>query len=58
MNAPASKPQQRIEAERDALERAAQEIARIRIMDSLSAIHMRAIARGVLRELDRADRAA
>ena len=41
----------RVEAERDELELAIHAIARVRIMDSLSAIHMRAIAYSALRKL-------
>lgn len=41
----------RLEAERDALELAVHTIARVKIMDSLSAIHMRAIAHGALRKI-------
>jgi hypothetical protein len=41
----------RIEAERDALELAVRQIARVRIMDAVSAIHMRAIAHAAMRRI-------
>jgi hypothetical protein len=41
----------RIEAERDALELAVRAIARTQIMDAVSAIHMRSIARAAMRRI-------
>jgi hypothetical protein len=48
----------KIEAERDALELAIHAIARVRIMDAVSAIHMRGLARATIRRLYLEDRAA
>ena len=43
-------------AERDELEHAMREIERVQIMDSLSAIRMRSIARSTLKMVDKHER--